>query len=135
MRNVPRFLFGLVCLALPLAVAGGPSSAHTTDTNSLSWRVKQNQVDAEIQEWNLPKLLKKIASATGWKVYVEPGTAQEVSAKFKNLTQDEALRRLLGKLNYFRDETNGVAAVCLSDRLQGRHADGPGRKKGLPHPQ
>jgi len=113
MRNVPRFLFGLVCLALPLAVAGGPSSAHTTDTNSLSWRVKQNQVDAEIQEWNLPKLLKKIASATGWKVYVEPGTAQEVSAKFKNLTQDEALRRLLGKLNYFRDETNGVSRLFV----------------------
>ena len=57
---------------------------------------------------DLPKLLRKIASATGWKVYVEPGTTQEVSAKFKNLPQDEALRRLLGKLNYFRDETNGV---------------------------
>ncbi len=111
MRNVPRFLFGLVCLALPLAVAGSPPPA--TGTNALSWRVKQNQVDAEIQEWNLPKLLKKIASATGWKVYVEPGTTQEVSAKFKNLPQDEALRRLLGKLNYFRDETNGVSRLFV----------------------
>lgn len=106
-------MFGLVCLALPLAVAGGPSSAHTNDAYSLSWRVKQNQVDAEFQEWNLPKLLKKIASATGWKVYVEPGTTQEVSAKFKNLPQDEALRRLLGKLNYFRDETNGVSRLFV----------------------
>jgi hypothetical protein len=111
MRNVPRFLFGLVCLALPLAVAASPPPS--TGTNALSWRVKQNQVDAEIQEWNLPKLLKKIASATGWKVYVEPGTTQEVSAKFKNLTQDEALRRLLGKLNYFRDETNGVSRLFV----------------------
>ncbi len=106
MRKLPRLLFGLVCLALPLAVAGSPAPA--IDTNALSWRVKQNQVDAEIQKWDLPKLLRKIASATGWKVYVEPGTTQEVSAKFKNLPQDEALRRLLGKLNYFRDETNGV---------------------------
>jgi hypothetical protein len=111
MRNVPRFLFGVLCLALPLAVAGSPSPV--TGTNALSWRVKQNQVDAEIQQWDLPKLLKKIAAATGWKVYVEPGTTQEVSAKFKNLPEDEALRRLLGKLNYFRDETNGVSRLFV----------------------
>jgi hypothetical protein len=111
MRKVPRFLFGLVCLALPLAVAGSPAPA--TGTNALSWRVKQNQVDAQIQNWDLPKLLKKIASATGWKVYVEPGTTNDVSAKFKNLSQDEALRRLLGKLNFFRDETNGVSRLYV----------------------
>jgi hypothetical protein len=111
MRSVPRFLVGLVCLALPLAAVGGPPPA--TGTNALYWRVKQNQVDAQIQEWTLPKLLKKIASATGWKVYVEPGTTLEVSAKFKNLPQDEALRRLLGKLNYFRDETNGVSRLFV----------------------
>jgi hypothetical protein len=111
MRNVPRFFLGLVCLALPLAAAGG--SPPATGTNALSWRVKQNQVDADIQEWTLPKLLKKIASATGWRVYVEPGTTLEVSARFKNLPQDEALRRLLGKLNYFRDETNGISRLFV----------------------
>jgi len=111
MRKVSRWVFGLVCLALPLAVAGSP--ARVTETNALSWRVKQNQVDADIPKWELPKLLKKIASATGWKVYVEPGTSNSVSVKFRNLPQDEALRRLLGKLNYFRDETNGVTRLFV----------------------
>src|ERR1017187_8162619 len=98
MRNVPRFLLGLVCLALPLTAAAGPGRA--SGTNALSWRVKQNQVDADIHQWALSKVLSKIKSATGWEVYVEPGTTQNVSAKFKNVPQDEALRRLLGKLNY-----------------------------------
>ncbi len=111
MRNVPRFLLGLVCLALPLAVAGSPAQAPAT--NALSWHVKQNQVDADIHEWSLPKLLSRISSATGWKVYMEPGTTQNISAKFKNVPQDEALRRLLGKLNYFRDETNGVSRLAV----------------------
>jgi hypothetical protein len=111
MRDVPKFFLALVCLALPLAAVGGPVRA--SDTNSLAWRVKENQVDAQIQKWDLPRLLKNIASATGWRVYVEPGTSNEVSAKFKNLAQDDALRRLLGKLNYFRDETNGVSRLFV----------------------
>jgi len=111
MKTVVRSRFSLLCVALLLAAV--PSPAHPPDTNTLSWRVKQNQVDAEIQKWSLPKLLKKIALSTGWKVYVEPDTTATVSAKFKNLPEDEALRRLLGKLNYFRDETNGVARLIV----------------------
>jgi hypothetical protein len=111
MRKISRLLFGLACLTLPLAAAASP--AHETDTNALSWHVKQNKVDAQIQNWSLPRLLKNIASATGWRVYVEPGTSNEVSVKFKNMPQDEALRRLLGKLSYFRDETNGVSRLFV----------------------
>ena len=76
--------------------------------DSLDWRTKQNQVSADIQSWDLTTLLKKIARQTGWKVYVEEGAATTVAVKFKNLPGDEALRRLLGKLNYSKDQTNGV---------------------------
>jgi len=107
MKRVSRFLFAVVCLTLAV------SSALASDTNTLSWRVKQNQVDASIQNWPLFTLLKKISSATGWKVYVEPSTTADVSVKFKNLPEDEALRRLLGKLNYFRDQTNGVSRLFV----------------------
>lgn len=111
MRKVLRSLLALVSLALPLTLAASP--AHSSDTNSLAWRVKQNQVDAQIQKLPLAKLLKKIASVTGWKVYVEPGASEEVSVKFKNLPEDEALRRLLGTLNYFKDQTNGVSRLFV----------------------
>jgi hypothetical protein len=81
--------------------------------DSLDWRAKQNQVDADIQSWDLTTLLKKIARQTGWKVYVEQGAATAISVKFKNLPEDEALRRLLGKLNYRRDQTNGVPRLFV----------------------
>ncbi|MGD0815553.1 MAG: S8 family serine peptidase [Verrucomicrobiota bacterium] len=119
MRTVPRFWFAVCALALPLAVVAAPSSVHSTDTNSLFWRVKEKHVDAQMQDWELSRVLKKIASATGWKVFVEPGTAQRVSVKFKNLPEDEALRRLLGKLNYFRDETNGVSRLFVFQTVSG----------------
>jgi len=107
MRKVSRFLLALVCLTL------SGRAALASETNGLAWHIKQNQVDAQIQNWSLPRLLKKISSVTGWKVYVEPGTAGDISVKFKNLPEDEALRRLLGHLNYFRDKTNGVSRLFV----------------------
>jgi hypothetical protein len=87
------------------------SVAFAADT--LDWRTRQNQVDADIQTWDLSTLLKKIARQTGWKVYVEKGAATDISVKFKNLPEDEALRRLLGKLNYSKDQTNGVSRLYV----------------------
>jgi hypothetical protein len=107
MKNVLRFLPGLVFLALLLA----DGSARAND--SLIWRSKDNQVDAQIQNWDLLRLLKRIAGVTGWRVYVEPGAAMDVSAKFKALPQDEALRRLLDQLSYFKDQTNGMTRLFV----------------------
>lgn len=99
----------LVWLCLMVAVG----RIQAAETNTLTWRTKENQVDAQINHWDLATLLKRIASTTGWKVYVEPGTTNDVSVKFKNVPQDEALGRLLGKLNYFRDQTNGVTRLFV----------------------
>ena len=88
-------------------------AAAAVAADSLDWRAKQNQVDADIQSWDLTTLLKKIARQTGWKVYVERGADTTVSVKFKNLPEDEALRRLLGKLNYSKDQTNGVSRLLI----------------------
>jgi hypothetical protein len=97
----------IVGCALIFSVAGASAA------DSLDWRAKQNQVDADIQSWDLTTLLKKIARQTGWMVYVEKGADTTVSVKFKNLPEDEALRRLLGKLNYAKDESNGVARLLI----------------------
>jgi len=107
MRRVSKCWAAGVALALMLAA----SAAFAAD--SLDWRVKQNQVNADIQSWNLPTLLKKIARQTGWRVYVEKGAATSVSVKFKGLPEDEALRRLLGQLNYSKDQTNGVSRLFV----------------------
>jgi hypothetical protein len=105
MRRFWNWQITLIGLAMTLA------AATVNATDSLDWRAKQGQVDADIQSWDLSTLLKKIGRLTGWKVYVEKDAATTISVKFKNLPEDEALHRLLGNLNYAKDKTNGVCRL------------------------
>lgn len=68
--------------------------------DTLAWRSRQNRVDASVETWNVPTLLGRISAVTGWSIYIEPGTTNRVSAKFKDVPVGEALRLLLGNLNY-----------------------------------
>jgi len=70
----------------------------TTRTNVLAWRAQQDKVTADIEGWDVRALLEQIASATGWQVFMEPGTKYEVSAKFKDRAPGEALRLLIPSL-------------------------------------
>ena len=80
----------------------------------LVWRTDRNQVDAEIESWPLPKVLEAIASATGWQIYVEPDTQYTVTSRFQQLKPSEALRRLLGELNFaLLPQTNGPARLFI----------------------
>jgi hypothetical protein len=95
------------CLAAVLTAG----SAQATD--ALLWRTQQDKVDAQFDNWSLIKLLKKVSAVTGWKVFVEPGANYVASAKFNNLSEDQALRRLLGNLNYSRASTNGATELYV----------------------
>src|SRR5262245_33832146 len=86
-----------VLLAL---VALFESSATIWGADSLNWRARQNRVDAQIESMDLQTLLAKISSATSWSVYVEPDTTRKVSVKFKNTPSGQALKLLLGDLNF-----------------------------------
>src|SRR5947207_2274693 len=85
-------------LALLALLVWGASAAELPQ--SLNWRTNQNRVSADIKGGDLLKTLGKISSATGWRVYVEPGSAHTVSTKFKDRPQSEALRLLLGDLSF-----------------------------------
>ena len=74
------------------------SATTTFAADTIEWRT--NLVSADIRDGNLPWLLEQITSATGWQVYVEPDVSRVVSAKFENLPPGEALRLLLGDLNF-----------------------------------
>jgi hypothetical protein len=66
--------------------------------DSLNWRKDKDTVDADINSWTLVRTLETISEATGWQIYVEPGTQKKVSTKFKNRSRDRALDLLLGNL-------------------------------------
>ena len=93
-----RFAFcGLWLGALLLL---GVPTAFPKEAESLLWRSQENKVDAEIRSWDLQKLLGEISAATGWQVFLEPDTQHTVSATFKDLRPGDALRLLLGDLNF-----------------------------------
>src|ERR1041385_777334 len=83
----------LLAVVISLAL---PSWAADT----FNWDTNRNRVSADIQFRKLDRLLEQIAEKTGWEIFVEPGTTHDVSTKFKNLRPNEALRRLLGDLNF-----------------------------------
>jgi hypothetical protein len=99
-------LFGTI---LCLGCAGRLRAA-----DSLVWHKQQNQVDADIRTWDVPQLLEHVAAATGWQVYLDPGASHPVSAKFSALPSSEALRALLGDLNFLiLGESNGVPSLYV----------------------
>ena len=87
---------GVLTFALLWGLAGDATFAADT----FLWRTNQDQVTADIQSWPLSKLLERVASETGWRVYVEPGTTHTVSAKFDKFKPGEALHYLLGDLSF-----------------------------------
>ena len=92
LRSLPAWLASLI---LGLCLLPG---ARLRAADSLSW--KPDSVAAEISSWDLPKLLQKLTEVSGWQIYVEPDTRQTISTKFKDRPQGEALRLLLGDLNF-----------------------------------
>src|SRR6266568_2072079 len=93
------------------AKVGNGLSAHFDE---IFWRANQNQVDAEIESWPLPKVLEAISSSTGWKIYLEPDTQHTVTTRFHKLKPADALRRLLGELNFaLLPQTNGPARLFI----------------------
>jgi hypothetical protein len=93
-----------LCLAIvaivPLGVSAGFGAGPILPAETLSWNTNRNRVSADIKSRDLRKLLEQIAAASGWRVYLEPGTTHQASAKFDDLPPGEALRLLLGSLNF-----------------------------------
>jgi Subtilase family len=69
-------------------------------TNVLVWHKDKGTVDANMHHETLMPLLKNIAGQTGWHVYMEAGSTVDASVKFKNLPAGDALKMLLGDLNF-----------------------------------
>jgi Subtilase family len=95
MKRLRNFLLSLVCLGLAFVF-----SASATNTNSLVWHKAADRVDADIRGEALWPLLEQIAAGADWKVFVEPGAEHNASVKFKNLPSGDALKMLLGDLNF-----------------------------------
>jgi hypothetical protein len=114
MTPMKRRWFLLVMVAGVAGMTGSlPVNAAPAD-ELLRWDTAGNRVTADVQTWRLPALLERIAEATSWEVFVEPETDLAVSAKFADQPAGEALRRLLGDLNFaLLPQTNAPARLFI----------------------
>jgi thermitase len=114
----------LAIAAAMLFAALLPCSAADT----LKWDKSADRVDASIETWTVPQMLRRVAAATGWQIYLDPEISGRVPTKFTAKQQGEALRRLLGDYNYaLVPETNGSAKffVFRNTRSQATQAIEP----------
>ena len=125
-----RLVAGLGLFTLVLHFSFAASAAE-----SLNWRKDKDSVDADISSWSLLKTLESISEATGWLVYVEPGTRKNVSTKFKERPRDRALDLLLGNLGRaLLPGTNGGPSRLLVFRSTQRDATRLIRARGKAKP-
>jgi hypothetical protein len=98
----------LVPLLMAAALSAGAAS------NSLVWQTTNDCVSADIHDEPLWPLLEDIAHQTGWHIFVEPDTARKVDVKFSRLPSGEALKKLLGNLNFaFVPQTNEASQLYV----------------------
>ena len=86
----------MICACLALWLAALPALA----ADSITWNKQSDKITADVRNIALMDLLERVASETGWQVFLEPGASHRPSAKFKDLAAGEALRMLLGNLNF-----------------------------------
>jgi thermitase len=101
-------LFRVKTISLLMLLFGGVVFAGANAaTNSIVWQTAGDEVSADVHGEALWPLLTDIAHQTGWHIFVEPGIDRKADVKFANLTSGEALKKLLGDLNFaFVPKTN-----------------------------
>lgn len=101
---------GLVCGCLSVWLAVGVVRADSAFT----WNKEKNEVTADVRGLGVTNLLERVAHETGWEIFLEPGISHKSSAKFKNFSSGEALRMLLGDVNFaLIPQTNAASRLYV----------------------
>jgi Subtilase family len=109
MIRLRNLRLAVVCLWLALGF-----NSLAANTNSIVWHKAADRVDADVRSMALWPLLEKIAVAADWRIFFEPGAERNVSTKFKDLPSGEALKMLLGDLNFaLVPQTNGPSLLYV----------------------
>jgi hypothetical protein len=85
----------------PTARARRPTPEATDHPPGLlRWHKGARTVDADFNGWSLQYVLQRIATASGWRVFVEPGLETQVGARFDKRPEREALSMILADVNF-----------------------------------
>lgn len=107
-------------LVILLGLTLGNPQTRAQEGEHFLWDAGAGRVSVAIEDWDLTHVLERIAAATGWEIRYEPELKHTVSAKFSDLDQTDALRRLFGQLNFalvVRGDRSGELSV-FRDSIQ-----------------
>lgn len=96
MKCLARFCFvGWVLTCLPALLA---LPVHAG--NALTWNAEKQTLDVSLEGAPLIETLEDLAQQTGWHIYLEPAPGKTFTTRFKGLSRGEAMRVLIGDMNY-----------------------------------
>ncbi len=75
--------------------APAPVPTPTPAPAEITWEPTTERLAAQVPKQRLSQVLPRLARATGWQVFIEPGNDPLVSSTFRALPAAEALERLL----------------------------------------
>ena len=112
--RLPAWLAAFVCgLAWHAHGAALPENTQPLP-GFLRWHRAERRVDADIQGWPVRTTLERIATATGWRVFVEPDIEGSVAARFEGRPERQALAALLAQVNFaLIPSTNGPTRLLV----------------------
>ncbi len=80
----------------------------------LRWDTNQQTLDADLTKAPLIPTFEQLASQTGWHIYLEPTIGKTFTTKFSNLPRGQAMRVLIGDMNYmFVPGTDGPTKLYV----------------------
>lgn len=112
------------------------ASAFASGTNSLFWDRENERVTADVRDWELVPMLEEVAAQSGWNIFLEPDYRHKASVKFKSLPPGEALRRLLGDMNFaMLPQTNGQQRLYVFRTAMGNATQQMRTSRPAPKPK
>jgi thermitase len=98
MRRLSVFCW--IAWAVAQFVCAGADLELPANDVFLGFNSKERKFTAAIDSAPLKRVMARIGAATGWRVYIDPAAQHIVSAQFTNRSSGDALRLLLGGLNF-----------------------------------
>lgn len=88
--------------------------ALTAVAGSLHWDSEKEVLDADLKDAPLISTLEDLAIQTGWHIFLEPTAGKTFSTTFTGLPKGQAMRILLGDLNYsFVPQADGPTKLFI----------------------
>ena len=100
--------------ALQVALLAAVFASSALAADSLRWRADKQVLDADLKDAPLIPTFEKLATQTGWHIYLEPTPGKTFTTQFSGLPRGEAMHALIGEMNYmFVPETDGPTKLFV----------------------